>query len=37
MSFDKKVNDEVDLLIIFCSIMKVKTKNKRTILIQEVT
>ena len=28
MPFDQKVNDEVDLLINFCPIMKVKTEIK---------
>ena len=36
MSLDQKVNDEVDILINFCSIMKVKTENKRIIIIQQV-
>ena len=33
MSFATKMDDEVDLLINFCSIMKVKTENKRIITI----
>ena len=36
MSLDRKVNDEVDLLINFRSIMKVKTQNKIIITTHEV-
>ena len=34
-SFPTKLNNEADLLINFCSIMKVKTENKRIITIHD--